>query len=61
MIGISNNNVMKKISKESTEIDLFVNPRPLTIVEKTMISEFIKLDKQKRNIVPNYKRHRVSI
>ena len=34
--------------KEPLEIDFFVDPRPLTNEEKLKISEFIKMDKQKR-------------
>jgi len=39
---------MRKTSINSEEIDLFVDPRQLTKEEQTMISNFIKLDKQKR-------------
>jgi len=39
---------MRKISKESEETDLFVDPRELTKEEHSKISEYIKLDKQKR-------------
>jgi len=39
---------MKKINKESEDIDLFVNPRQITKEEQTIISDYIKLDKQKR-------------
>ena len=41
-------NLMKKINKESEDIDLFVNPRQITKEEQTIISDYIKLDKQKR-------------
>ena len=38
---------MRKINKESEETDLFVDPRELTKVEQSLISDYIKLDKQK--------------
>jgi hypothetical protein len=44
-------NLMKKINKESEEIDLFVNPRQITKEEQTIISDYIKLDKQKRKSI----------
>jgi hypothetical protein len=42
---------MRKINKESEEIDLFVNPRQITKEEQTIISDYIKLDKQKRKSI----------
>jgi hypothetical protein len=37
-----------KLPKERLDIDLEVDPRPLTPEDKKAISEFIKADKQKR-------------
>lgn len=34
--------------KEPIDIDFFVDPRPLTVSENRMISEFIKRDRQLR-------------
>lgn len=34
--------------REPLEVDFFVDPRPLTVKEKKMISDFIKADKEKR-------------
>ncbi len=36
--------------REPLEVDFFVDPRPLTEKEKKMISDFIKADKEKRQI-----------
>ena len=33
--------------KESKDVDFYVDPRPLTVKEQKMISDFIKADKQK--------------
>ena len=33
---------------EPLELDFFVDPKPLTEIEKKMISDFIKTDKEKR-------------
>jgi hypothetical protein len=49
---------MRKISKESEETDLFVDPRELTKEEQTLISDYIKLDKQKRKSIKNQPNHR---
>jgi len=35
--------------REPLEADFFVDPKPLTMNEKKMISDFIKADKVKRN------------
>ncbi|MEA4918817.1 hypothetical protein SDC9_160940 [bioreactor metagenome] len=34
--------------REPLDVDLFVDPRPLTENEKRMIGDFIKADKKKR-------------
>lgn len=52
---------MRNIRKESTEIDFFVDPRPLTKDEQTLISEYIKLDKLKKSTVRSQKQHKVSM
>jgi hypothetical protein len=36
------------IVREPLEVDFVVDPRPLTLQERKMISDFIKLDKMKR-------------
>ena len=36
--------------KEPLDIDFYVDPRPLTIEEKNLISEFIKADKLRRRV-----------
>jgi hypothetical protein len=52
---------MRKIKKDLSEIDFFVNPRPLTKVEQTEISEYIKLDKLKKLTVRSQRQHKVSM
>ncbi|MDD4969951.1 MAG: hypothetical protein PHT07_11035 [Paludibacter sp.] len=44
---------MRKINIESEETDLFVDPRELTKEEQLSISNYIKLDKQKRKSIKN--------
>jgi len=44
-----------------TEIDFFVDPRPLTKDEQTEISQYIKLDKLKKSTVRNKRHHKVSM
>lgn len=39
---------MKKLRKEIPDLDIVVNPRPLTAKDITAISEYIKKDKLKR-------------
>lgn len=34
--------------REPLDVDFFVDPKPLTVKEKKMISDFIKADKEKR-------------
>ena len=34
--------------REPLEVDFFVDPRPLTVKEKKMISDYIRADKEKR-------------
>jgi hypothetical protein len=34
--------------REPLDVDFFVDPKPLTEKEKKMISEFIKIDKEKK-------------
>lgn len=36
------------LKKEPFEVDFFVDPKPLTKAEKRMISDYIKVDKEKR-------------
>ena len=44
--------------KEPLDIDFYVDPRPLTIEEKSLISEYIKADKLRRHLQkPTIKRH----
>jgi hypothetical protein len=35
--------------REPKDVDFYVDPRPLTVEEQKMISDYIKADKQKRN------------
>lgn len=37
--------------KEPLNMDFYVDPRPLTKIEKKMISDYIKADKEKRRKV----------
>ena len=41
---------------EPLELDFFVDPKPLTEIEKKMISDFIKTDKEKRKGKKTYKK-----
>ena len=41
--------------REPLDVDFFVDPRPLTEKEKSMISEYIRADKEKR--IRKSKRH----
>ena len=50
---------MRKIRKDSSEIDFFVDPRPLTKDEMTEISQYIKLDKLKKSTIKNHRQHKV--
>ena len=34
--------------REPLDVDFFVDPRPLTETEKKMISDYIRVDKEKR-------------
>jgi len=34
--------------REPLDLDIFVDPKPLTVKKKKMISDFIKADKEKR-------------
>lgn len=52
---------MRKIRKDSTEIDFFVDSRPLTNDEQTVISQYIKLDKLKKSTITNQRLHKVSM
>lgn len=35
--------------KEPLDVDFFVDPKPLTTVERKLISDYIKADKEKRS------------
>ena len=35
--------------QEPQDVDFYVDPRPLTVEEKSRISEYIKKDKEERN------------
>jgi hypothetical protein len=37
------------INKKLLEVDFFFDPKPLTTKEKEMISDFIKLDKERKS------------
>ena len=45
------------ILKEPSDIDFFVDPKPLTKEETKKISDFIKLDKKARKLSGSWKRH----
>lgn len=45
-----------ELNRESLEVDFFVDPRPLTVKEKKMISDFIKADKKKRKVKKHSKK-----
>jgi len=47
LINILKTNIMELI-REPLDVDFFVYPRPLTVQEKKMISDFIRADKEKR-------------
>jgi len=61
LISILKNKIMRKIKKDSIEIDFFVDSRPLTNDEQIVISQYIKLDKLKKSTATNKRHHKVSM
>lgn len=44
------------IVREPLDVDFFVDPKPLTKEENKLISDFIKIDKQKRRLLKTTKK-----
>ena len=44
------------IIREPLDVDFFVDPKPLTKEENKLISDFIKIDKQKRRLLKTTKK-----
>lgn len=44
------------IVREPLDVDFFVDPKPLTKEESKLISDFIKIDKQKRRLLKTTKK-----
>lgn len=42
--------------REPLDVDFYVDPRPLTKNEQKMISDYIKADKKKRNLIKTSKK-----
>jgi hypothetical protein len=42
--------------REPLDVDFFVDPKPLTKEENKLISDFIKIDKQKRRLLKTTKK-----
>jgi hypothetical protein len=49
-----------ELIREPLDIDFFVDPKPLTVKEKKMISDFIIADKEKRKNKKTFKKGKIT-